>query len=264
MADALWAEWSPYVGFLDNWFQYWQTQGQGAPAVVMEPVTGLEVTPTSTLLGYRVAVIVKRYTTVNGGAGWATPDEDVAMVNIHFANYTGGSLDTSWTTSDFTSCEANLNTFFTAILGETHNHFLIDSLRWYSYGPGIISGPPFRITGVNRVGTNSANALPYQCATVCSLFTGLPRHRGRIYWPGLASTGMTAVGQLTSAWVTAFANAWETFLNSQHTAQLPVIVYDRAHGAIQSLTAGKVDSIIDIQRRRRPVTVVNQTVFPAS
>lgn len=265
VADALWTEWDPYVGFLDNWFQFWNTQKVSAPGVTMEPVTGAAVSPTATVLGYRVAVMFKRYTITNGGTSWPAPDEDAAMVNIHFANYTGGALDATWTTGDFTSCETNLLAMFNSLKADLMPRHLIDSLRWYSYGPGVASGPPTRITPVGIAGTASGSCLPYQCATVLSLFTGLPRRRGRIYWPGLPVAGVTTDGQLIAAYVSTFATAWQTFLSAQHTAQIPVIVYDRVHGAIQSLTAGKVDSIVDIQRRRRPIVNARPpTTFPAS
>lgn len=255
---GIFTEWSPWSGFLDKFTDYWEKEQVSTPSLQLEVIH-----PTvSTVFGYRVVIAFKRFSLTNGGSGWTTPDEDAALCNLHLVNYTGGDLDSTWTPADFAAAEARLLTFFNTMKAYTTAHHRIYRLYWYAYGDGIASGPPARITDVNIDGTASGTALPYQCATVLTLRTAVPRHRGRIYWPGLTAAELEIEGQLSLTYTTNFLNAWNALLSGLYADDLPIIVWDRAHGAIQSVTSGHVDSIVDIQRRRRANTIAHQSTLP--
>jgi hypothetical protein len=106
-------------------------------------------------------------------------------------------------------------------------------------------------------GTSAVAGMPNQCAVVVTLETGVPgrSNRGRAYLPpvnvGLINAGTV---QLSSATCTTLANAFASMLTALHDDSSPngvPAVASALKGAIRDITAVRVDSIIDTQRRRR-------------
>jgi hypothetical protein len=101
-------------------------------------------------------------------------------------------------------------------------------------------------------GTSTGDQLPNQCALVVTLNTAHAgrRNRGRIYLPCTQATlvagqlAASAVGQVTLWWAN-YITALNGELGDQH-----IVVLSQVAGASNSVTSVRVDSRIDIQRRR--------------
>jgi hypothetical protein len=188
----------------------------------------------------------------DSGGGFS--DKERGMFGVHYVNTTGGDLDTTWTTADFTAVETAVQTFWSAIAAQISTDFRLYEHRWYPFGPGVHPpNPPSRITtlGTPIVGTGGA-VSPHQLACTVTLRTPVRRHWGRIYLPvGLFTS--VAGGQGNTAVVDAIANGARTMFLSPSTSQGVVpIVWDRQRHAALGVTAIEVDSVPDIIRRRRP------------
>jgi hypothetical protein len=192
----------------------------------------------------------------NYSGAWTTRER--GLFGIHYINQTGGALDSSWVTADFTAVETAIQAFFTARAGDLPNGMRLVEHRWYPYGPGFIGTkaspiPPARVTtlGTPIVGSSSG-VWVRQVATNCTLRTTLRKHWGRIYLPFVTS-GFATEGQYPSANVDAFLGSAKTMLTAAESSQGVVpVVYDRLRKQAYGVIAYEMDSVPDIQRRRRP------------
>lgn len=101
-------------------------------------------------------------------------------------------------------------------------------------------------------GTGSAE-LPNQCAIVVTLLTGRAgrAYRGRMYLPLNSSSYMGSDGQLGNGNMVINAQHWARFFGdwAASDAGQPVVV-SQVHTAHNAITAVRIDSRVDIQRRR--------------
>lgn len=178
------------------------------------------------------------------------------MFGIHWINTTGGNLDTSWVTADFTAVESAVQTFWTALNLSISSDVRLVEHRWYAYGPGIFKpNPPSRVTTITPAAGGGSPGTVRQNATTVTLRTALRRHWGRFYVPVTSSKLGSTHGQLASSDVDAFAAAARTLLTSPGTSQGVVpVVWDRVHNRAYGVSEIEVDSVPDIIRRRRPRT----------
>lgn len=98
-------------------------------------------------------------------------------------------------------------------------------------------------------------AMPPQSSVVVSLRTGLsgPRHRGRMYFPALGSTALTATGRLQPAARDSLASAMQLFFDdwNDDPTTFTASVASNAGQFVEAITSIKVGDVIDTQRRRR-------------
>lgn len=193
---------------------------------------------------------------------------DDAVTSIDLLNITSSAVDPSWITGDYTTCETLLDAFVTAYKPYMSSSTSLVEYRWYraAFNPSTDARPfapailPERLSTKSLAGTGTLQTLPRQCACVITEKTPLPRHWGRLYMPcDGVSTALTVTGELPSASVSAIAAAAETLYEGLWAANfIPVVPVtqvnrDPSRGLL-NVTAVKVDSVIDIQRRRRRET----------
>jgi hypothetical protein len=188
------------------------------------------------------------------GAG-AFSTRERGLFGIHWINTTGGNLDTTWVTADYTAVESAVQTFWGAYGGANTEVRLVEH-RWYPFGPGVVKpNPPSRIStlGSPLAGTGST-PIPHQNACTVTLRTALRRHWGRFYTPWFKALDGTG-GQLFPTTVDAIAAAARTMLTAPGTSQgVYPVVWDRNKHRAYGITDIEVDSVTDIVRRRRPRT----------
>lgn len=203
----------------------------------------------STLLGYYCQNIfeMKNYT----GAYSA---RERGMFGIHWLNTTAGSVDTTWTTADFTAVESAVQTMWNGLSTYISPDCKLIMHRWYAFGPGVLKpNPVFRETTLGTpISGGGTGAQIHQVASTITLRTALRKHWGRFYLPISCNLPSTS-GQMSSTQVDNLASAARTMLiASEATQGITPVVYDRARGNALSVLAIEADSVPDIIRRRRP------------
>lgn len=129
-----------------------------------------------------------------------------------------------------------------------------DGVRVYSYTAvgghaSFVADAP-----ITRPGSSSATGtLPNQCSIVVTLRTAVAGRRatGRIYLP-ITKYSLGSAGQLDTGSVDGLANAVSHLITALNSAETPqhVGVLSQTAGTFQSVNSVKVDSKVDIQRRR--------------
>lgn len=195
--------------------------------------------------------------------------EDRAVCTFDFLNITSGDVDNTWITSDYTTLETALDTWWTSVKPYVSAEHSLVEYRWFRQRfnsvdnpkPFAPAGPPQRVTTRAVAGTSSG-AVPYQVAASVTERTAIPRHWGRFYVPGTgASTNLAGNGRYTSALITALANATQTLYNSAVSGVgaypvVPMTQLDKTPiRALLAVDAIAVDDIPDVIRRRRPRAV---------
>lgn len=199
------------------------------------------------------------------------PPEDEAMSTLHLLNRTGGLPDATWTTTDYTTAETALDTYWTALKGmySSNGAATLSGYTWRADGPafkpfGTSLQPTLRITNRSVAGAETAEPLPPQVAvTVTEVIPATyvahdvegvgdqTRNRwGRMYLPAPAAS-MVDDGRPTAAFLTNVANAHQTLYNSLVAADLLPVVYSPTTGHAWSVDEIHVDDVFDVVRRRR-------------
>jgi hypothetical protein len=198
-------------------------------------------------------------------ASGAFTTRERGLFGLHYVNTTSGSLDTSWTTADYTAVESAWDTFFTGQAGNISTDVRLVEYRWYAFGANVVSpNPPARVLtkGTPIVGTATGDFV-HQVAWTVTLRTALRRHWGRIYVPWKNNLGLTG-GQTSSASVDSLAAAARTALLAAETAQGVVpVIWDRNRKLAFTVTAIEMDSVPDIIRRRRPRDTSYKKIYTA-
>ena len=215
----------------------------------------------------------------------ATDPKDDAYCTFDFTNITGGALDTSWTTSDYTTCEGKLDTLFGALAAQQNAQVKLINYRWYKMAfnpystsiPFRPSGPPQRVTARSIAGTSAGIPLAPQSAISVTEKTVYPRNWGRFYIPFLGATVMqSSLPLILNSVVDAVATAYQTFVNSMAASDFQVVVPmtslgtggrgDPGAGAptrqLTQIDHVQVDSVLDVIRRRRTNAVPYRKVLP--
>jgi hypothetical protein len=176
------------------------------------------------------------------------------MFGIHWINLTGGELDQTWVTADYTAVESAVEAFWSSQAAKISTGCQLVEHRWYGYGAGVVApNPPSRVqTLATPLAGTGTGAWVRQVASTITLRTALRRHWGRLYVP-INSDQFITNGQLSSSFTDAIAAAARTMLMvSPSTQGVVPAVYDRQRHIVFGVTAVEVDSVPDIQRRRRP------------
>ena len=210
------------------------------------------------------------------GASSGNP-EDNAVCTFDIANITGSSIDSSWTTGDYDTCNGHIGTFLTAIAALQASTYAPISVDWYRmqfaqpmttqrrFTP---SGPPENhapITGI--VGQAVGDALPGQVAFAVTEKTAVPRHWGRFYLPGFTEAAVGPTGRWTVGTVDNVVNQASVLYGALAGAEFfPVVASTQADnvlaGSLLGVNSVKGDDVPDIIRRRRYRASTHTTTKP--
>lgn len=189
-------------------------------------------------------------------------DDQVFTMDI--ANYTNGSIDSSWTDADYTTVKGTLDTLIATIVSRTSSYLTLQEVRSYvrAFNPYSLtakpfadSGPPEMIWTYNLPGGGTSTIAPQICSTITEL-TPVRAHWGRHYLPTCGAGSVSVGGRLATTIVDELATAH----NQAYAALMaqnfqPVVATTRSDKAnvrtLQHVTGIKVDDILDVQRRRR-------------
>jgi hypothetical protein len=192
-----------------------------------------------------------------------TGNDDI-VTSLDLLNVTAGGVDTSWTSGDYAACEALLDTFVTTWQNKMNGNTKLAEYRWYkmAFAPiddtrkFIPSIQPDRLTPKNITGT-ATNSLPQQASFVLTEQTGLPHHWGRMYMPFNGAPELDSNSEISSTVVDAAVAAAVALYNDLWDADyIPVVPVTQVNKqpvrGLLNVLAIRADSLVDIQRRRRP------------
>jgi hypothetical protein len=203
----------------------------------------------------RVVLVFDRTTAVTGS--------DAAECHFDFLNYTAGSPDDSWITSDYTTLEGYLDTWWTAVKPRINSQIKLIAYRWYRHGPGINPpNPAERVTTRSVAGTGTGNMLPPQDAFSITFRTAVRRSWGRTYLPGLNMDQVTAPGKWGSTGVDAVVNATGALLSSAIGSDFPLVVVSNHLSAVLNVESVSADDLADVIRRRRWKQATYHKILP--
>jgi hypothetical protein len=206
--------------------------------------------------------------------GWTRPAptgliEDKAHITFDIANITGGDLDPSWTTADYTACETFFDEWANVVKTYQADSHTLKEYRWYemrfrqtqtSTHRFATTGPPLRTTAKTITGASTALELPYQVAMSVTERTGVPKHWGRFYLPGITGAMIqqgAAAGRWDPALTAAIGNATaELYQDLEGADFMPIVPVTQINKvfakALLRVNQVVVDDIPDVIRRRRP------------
>jgi hypothetical protein len=178
--------------------------------------------------------------------------EDVATCSMDFMNMTSGDLDDTWNDTDFNTMTGLITTFITAYAPLMFSSTVLDQVRWYRVGPGIVPpNPPVNIQDVNVAGSN-ASPMPPQIAISVTERCAVRKCWGRFYLP---SPGQSAIsssrGEITSTAVTSIADAADALYSAAYAADFIPVVWAKTRNKVFTVEKLQVDSLFDVIRSRR-------------
>lgn len=190
----------------------------------------------------------------------ATPSDDDMNMHFSFMNITGGDPDDTWTSTDYSTLEALLATWWTTQKQYCGTYARFSRILWHKVGKGIGKpNPATRILDiVSPVNGTGTVVQPPQCACAITLRTGLRRHWGRTYAP--LHSALDANGRLTSTQRSNISGAAVTLLQAALAADFQPVVYSATKQIVFGVEAVGVDDVVDIVRRRRWKNVVSKTL----
>lgn len=170
--------------------------------------------------------------------------------------------------------QAHLLTFYTAIYNAIAFQGYINranaEVRWYDMTdpePRIPNVLPLDLTAATTVSSDTPAEVSIVLAFHAQPISGgnQARRRGRIYLGGF-SGGLTVASssgppRVSSAAMTAIANAAELLLTNSQTANCPWVVFSPTAGTNAEVVGGWIDNEPDTQRRRGVGSTVRQ-VWP--
>jgi hypothetical protein len=234
----------------------WQA-GSGNPYSTGQTVSG----GTSALppgVGVRRAILVIDRTAALAGA-------DPAEMHLDWLNFTSGSPDDSWITSDFTTCEAAITTWFSALAPYITSAYKLSFINWYRAGVAVgTPNPVIRSTAVSIPGTGAGTGAPPQVACSITFRTAVRKSWGRTYVPlgNLAASNITGSGLITNAMVDAIAAATNTMVTSQASNDFALVVTSLRLSASLNVEHVEVDNMLDVIRRRRYRAATYKKILP--
>lgn len=173
--------------------------------------------------------------------------DDVIQTSFVIVNYTGGDVDGTWTSGDYSAVEGHLDTFWGAIKSYMPSEVVLAEYRWYREGPGAV--PPEVTTRfvARAVAGTGGEQMPGQIRTVVSLRTALRKQWGRIYLPGLSDT-YNSNGRITGAAVDAVAAAANTLESNLAGGDFEWLVWSPLKQRAYAVERLWVDNSYDTQR----------------
>jgi hypothetical protein len=188
--------------------------------------------------------------------------EDDAECHFDFLNITGGDPDDTWTSTDYETLEALLDTFWASIKGRYTDKLKLGGYHWYRHGPGVVApNPAERVTTRAVAGTGSDPACPPQVAMSITFRTAVRRSWGRTYLPAFSAAQLTSEGHPANDFVDAIATAASVLYSDANDADFPQVVVSKHLSAVLAIEAIECDNDSDVIRRRRWSTTSHKLVI---
>lgn len=221
------------------------SDGQNTPAYgATEYVSG----GASAAVGSGVGV---RRATVNFDRTNATPADDAATVHFDFLNMTAGSPDDTWITSDYTTLEAAIAAWITAVKSYVPGTCAYNMISWHRVGSGVHPpNPAERIfTPASPVSGLGVNTMPPQAACNITFRTGNRRNWGRTSLPW--GKVLDSIGRIPNADCDAIATATQSLVTTAAASDFHLVVVSAPRNSSLNVEKIEVDNVIDSARRRR-------------
>jgi hypothetical protein len=198
---------------------------------------------------------------------------DAMVTTLDLSNITGGGLDSTWTSADYTTCDGILTTLVNAWGGLCDDHVHSREIRYYKrlfnpYSnpkPFAPSGPPEHVLPLVVNGTQP-QAMPHQVAFTHTEKTTFPKHWGRSYWPAFAAGSIVAGGLVSNtvvdSWCTAVHTAYAALGAAEFFPTVPTTQVDHVPmRMLLGVTSVQVDNVADVIRSRRRHTTTYRKVL---
>lgn len=206
---------------------------------------------------------VRRATLVFDRSTYSPADDDMTM-HFDFLNMTAGAADDTWTTGDYTTLEALLQSFWTSTKPYSDPKTKLREIRWHRAGAGVVPPNPAErvyILGTMDPGTGTAGAMVPQVACSITFRTAVRRSWGRTYLPYNGLQPNTQ-GRLPSGTVDTIASAASTLYTAAAAADFFLVVSSVKLSAALTVERIEVDDVLDIIRRRRWKHTVYRKLLP--
>lgn len=194
----------------------------------------------------------------------AHPGGDVAVMHFDFLNMTGGAPDDTWDTTDFTTLEGELETFWNSQSSLLSTKYLLSQINWFRVGPGAPKPNPaeraFTLPSP-LPGTTAGHVLPPQAACSITLRNGVRKSWGRTYLP-VPDAILSTTGTLPPATVDSVVTAAGALLSSAAAGGFVMGTFSARLSAFLAAEHVEVDDVVDIQRRRRWKSAVYKHILP--
>lgn len=237
-------------------FDYELNRGQAPAYTSAQTVTGGTSAAPGSGIGVRKAQLK-----VNRTLGGVVIDP--AVMHFSFLNMTSGSPDDTWTTSDYTSLETLINTWWAAMAAYMPSSHAMTEIRWYRTGTGVTPpNPPERILIVSSPVAGSVSGTTQLAQAACSITfrTGSRRHWGRTYLPYLKPTDISL--RPLAADVDAIANATNTLTSGAASNDMHLVVVCDSITSSLNVENISVDNVLDVVRRRRLKQTTYRKILP--
>jgi len=196
-------------------------------------------------------------------------------VTMNIAKIAGGAISSAWTTADYTSIEARLDTWWGTLKPLYRTQIVLAEYRWYKNGPvwapaDRADGPPNpaeRVTARAVPGTSAAGAqLPPQLAMSMTFITDIRKRWGRWYLPAPDSNRLDSDGRILAATVDTAFNGTLTLMAGMRLDPFKPVVFSRGRSAYVTprganipvhpatayeITKAQFDNLYDVIRSRR-------------
>jgi hypothetical protein len=205
---------------------------------------------------------------------YSADSADYAYVSWDLCNITGGTVDPSWTQTDFEQATIQLQNICVAWSGHMSpagrfTQMVVHEMAFNPLSeskPFPPSGPPVYQAAMNVTGT-SGTAIAPQIA--CSVTEAHSRRKnwGRFYLPFVGSDQFDAAGRFLTSEIAALAVAVQTNYETLMGLELfPVVPYTSVEGqpnrGLFTVAEIRVDNVPDVIRRRRFATATARQILP--
>lgn len=176
--------------------------------------------------------------------------DDASEMHFDFLNNTSDAPDDTWTSADYATLEAALQTWWGTVKIYVPSDTRLSRFLWNRTGPGIPKpNPAERITDITPVAGTVTRACAPQCAAAISLRHPIRRSWGRTYLP--IGSAAASNGRMSTSDADTLVTGTVTLFNAAKAADFaPVIVSKTLNSALQ-IENVTCDTTIDIIRRRR-------------
>lgn len=203
----------------------------------------------------RVLLTGKPVGSVDAADNWVT--------TMDLVNITNGTIDNSWTSGDYSTTDAILQSLCSGWAAHMNSHHTFVDIRYYRMAfnpltdprPFQKTGPPDHIAVAPYVGQAGGTQAP-QVAMTTTDRTAYPKHWGRNYWPHpvptFATDGMHILQATVDAWATALGGFYGNLMTAQFFPVTVVTQVDKVPTrGLLTTSALQVDNVYDVVRRRR-------------
>lgn len=185
-------------------------------------------------------------------------------MHFDFMNLTSSAPDDTWTTTDYTTLETALQSFWTSTKIYSDPKTKLREIRWHRVGVGIPKPNPaervFILTTMDP-GTGTAGLAVPQVACSITFRTAVRRSWGRTYLP-FNGAALSTQGRLTTTQVDNIAGAANSLYTAAAAADFFLVVTSLHLSAALNVERVEVDDVLDIIRRRRWKHTVYRKLLP--